>query len=92
MNPYERSLRASSKLFKELLGWPESKRMTIPGVRIVTAYEYMQGRELPEWSRPGPIPDSASVSCMTDELDDVQGILSTFFHLTLLKPFDHWHY
>lgn len=57
--------------------------MTIPGVRTVTVYEYIQGRKLPEWRHPGQIPDSASVRCMTDELDDVWGILSTFFYLTL---------
>lgn len=56
--------------------------MTIPGVRIVTVYEYMQWRELPERRQPGQIPDSACVSCMTDELDNVWGILSTFFYLT----------
>lgn len=55
--------------FQGIIGWTEE--MIIPDVRVVTIFQCILGRKLVDSRHPGQIPDSASVSCVTDELDDV---------------------
>ena len=48
----------------------------------------MQGREFLESRQLGQIPDPASVNCVNGELDDVLGLLHTFFQLTLTRALE----
>ena len=48
----------------------------------------MQGREFLESRQLGQIPDPTTVSCVNGELDDVLGLLHTFFQLTLTRALE----